>query len=72
MNRPLAPEIHPHTAPTHDEIARCARHLWRDSECPEGRDEEIWLEAERRLTAVNHTPNVSEFIAQKLCGQDLS
>jgi hypothetical protein len=39
------------SAPTHDEIAQCARALWTESGRPEGRDGAIWLEAEaeRRL-----------------------
>ena len=37
------------TAPTHDEIARHAYELWQDRGCPEGRDTELWHEAERQL-----------------------
>ncbi len=36
---------------THDEIAQCARELWTESGQPEGRDEAIWFEAERRLVS---------------------
>ncbi len=71
-HHPLAPEIQPNATPSHDEIAHCARLLWLDSECPVDRDEEIWLEAERRLFASRHKPNVSEYIAQSLCHQDHS
>jgi hypothetical protein len=39
------------SAPTHDEIAQCACALWTESGRPEGRDDAIWLEAERRLTS---------------------
>ena len=35
--------------PTHDEIAIKAHSLWKDRGCPEGIDNEIWLEAERQL-----------------------
>lgn len=35
--------------PTHDEIAAKAHSLWKDRGCPEGIDNEIWLEAERQL-----------------------
>src|SRR4051812_6076232 len=35
--------------PTHDEIAIAAHSLWKDRGCPEGIDNEIWLEAERML-----------------------
>jgi len=37
------------TAPTHDEIAQHARHLWLDRGCPTQRDTEIWLAAEQEL-----------------------
>ncbi len=36
--------------PTHDEIALHALLLWRDRECPDGCDTEIWLEAEWQLS----------------------
>ncbi len=32
-----------------DEISRRAEELWKQYGCPEGRDEEIWYEAERQL-----------------------
>jgi hypothetical protein len=35
--------------PTHDEIAVKAHSLWKDRGCPEGIDNEIWLEAEQQL-----------------------
>lgn len=35
--------------PTHDEIAVKAHSLWKDRGCPEGIDNEIWLEAENQL-----------------------
>jgi len=35
--------------PLHDEIAQQARTLWEHYGRPEGRDQEIWLEAERQL-----------------------
>lgn len=34
---------------SHDEISRRAKELWRQYGSPQGRDEEIWLEAERQL-----------------------
>jgi hypothetical protein len=37
--------------PTHEEIARRAKHLWQDRGCPQGQDERIWLEAEKQLTS---------------------
>jgi hypothetical protein len=36
-------------SPTHEEIALQAQWLWRDRGCPEGLDDQIWLEAERQL-----------------------
>jgi hypothetical protein len=36
-------------APSHAEIAARAQALWRQMGCPDSRDEEIWLEAERQL-----------------------
>jgi hypothetical protein len=35
--------------PTHEEIAQQAERLWQDRGCPQGQDEEIWLEAENQL-----------------------
>jgi len=42
--------------PSHDEIAQCARELWTESGQPEGRDEAIWFEAERRLISERRAP----------------
>jgi hypothetical protein len=36
-------------APSHEEIATRAEALWRQRGCPQARDDEIWLEAERQL-----------------------
>jgi hypothetical protein len=36
---------------THNEIAARARSLWTARGCPTGCDDEIWLDAERQLTA---------------------
>lgn len=35
--------------PTHEQIASRAEVLWKAKGSPSGRDEEIWLEAERQL-----------------------
>lgn len=35
--------------PTHEETSRRAQELWENYGRPSGRDEEIWLEAERAL-----------------------
>jgi hypothetical protein len=37
--------------PAHDQIARRAQKIWLDYGCPHGRDDEVWLEAERQLGA---------------------
>lgn len=39
----------------HDMVSERARALWRERGCPMGRDEEIWLEAERQLSGVART-----------------
>jgi hypothetical protein len=36
--------------PTHDQIAKAAYFLWIEKGRPNGRDREIWAEAEKRLT----------------------
>jgi len=38
-------------SPSHEEISICAQKIWRDYGRLAGRDDEIWLEAERQLTA---------------------
>jgi hypothetical protein len=42
--------------PSHDEIAQCARELWMESGQPEGRDDAIWFEAERRVVSERRAP----------------
>src|SRR5688572_3212285 len=37
------------TLPTHDEIAQLAYEIWQNRGCPDGQDQELWLEAERQL-----------------------
>ncbi|HWL16577.1 MAG TPA: DUF2934 domain-containing protein [Opitutus sp.] len=44
--------------PSHEEITKKARELWESYGQPHGRDEEIWLEAERLLQAPE-TPSPS-------------
>jgi len=44
------------SSPSHDEIAQCARELWTESGRPDGRDEAIWFEAERRLISERRAP----------------
>lgn len=39
----------------HAEIARRAKELWEQEGRPAGRDQEIWLEAERQLRGINAT-----------------
>lgn len=43
-------------APNHAEIEQCARELWTNSGRPAGRDDAIWLEAERRLISAQRAP----------------
>jgi Protein of unknown function (DUF2934) len=55
----LSPPIHHPAAglaPSHDEIVACAREIWNVSGQPEGRDEEIWMDAERRLISAGRAP----------------
>jgi hypothetical protein len=55
----LSPPIHPVTdtlVPNHDEIAQCAREIWIASGQPDGRDNDIWLDAERRLISAGRAP----------------
>ncbi len=42
--------------PTQDEISRKAKELWETYGRPAGRDEEIWLEAERALQSPASNP----------------
>ncbi len=44
---------------SHDEISRKAKELWENYGRPEGRDDEIWLEAERSLAGTS-SPRTSE------------
>jgi hypothetical protein len=46
-NSPASPDLR--TRPLQEDIAACARELWKKYGCPVGRDEQIWLEAERQL-----------------------
>jgi hypothetical protein len=41
------------TPPTQEDISRRAATLWTNYGRPEGRDQEIWLEAERQLLGVD-------------------
>lgn len=56
----------PGLAPGHDEIARCAHELWSQAGRPAGRDEAIWLEAERRLLAVSPESDLTAVILHTL------
>jgi hypothetical protein len=55
-NSPVTAVTATDTNPNHDEIAQCARQLWTESGQPEGRDEAIWFEAERRLISERRPP----------------
>ena len=56
---PCSDTIATASAPTHDEIAQCARELWTESGRPEERDDAIWLEAERRLISARRPPEAT-------------
>jgi hypothetical protein len=43
--------------PTHDEISYRAKEIWQDCRNPDGRDTEIWLEAEHQLRHGPTEPN---------------
>jgi Protein of unknown function (DUF2934) len=51
-----APDLR--TRPLHESITDCARELWRSYGCPVGRDEQIWLEAERQVLGAD--PSVTQ------------
>ena len=40
--------LHP-TPPSHEAVSHHAREIWLTRGCPEGRDDEIWFEAELQL-----------------------
>jgi hypothetical protein len=59
ISMPPLPLLPPDTgalAPNHDEIAQCARAIWISAGQPEGRDDAIWLDAERRLIFAGRAP----------------
>jgi Protein of unknown function (DUF2934) len=41
-------------APTAEKIAARAYEIWRANGCPQGRDKEHWLQAERELRSGKH------------------
>jgi hypothetical protein len=43
---------------THEEIAKRAREIWQKEGCPQGRDQEHWLQAESELRqeSLRHEP----------------
>ena len=43
-------ESRPSRHPTREEISARARQIWQDRGCPNDRDLEIWVEAERQLS----------------------
>jgi hypothetical protein len=60
MNPLLLLPIDPHAnPPPRDSVAQCAHELWAQADCPEGRDEFFWLEAEKRLSSVIEVPEIS-------------
>jgi hypothetical protein len=59
MNDTLQSSLASDTQPDHDTISRHAQDLWEKYGRPTGRDEEIWLEAERALKTPDATPTPS-------------
>jgi hypothetical protein len=58
-------------SPTHEEITQHAEKIWQDKGRPVGCDDEIWLEAERRLTA--QSPHVmTEHATSRTLGESHS
>jgi hypothetical protein len=58
-------------SPTHEEITRHAEEIWRHKGRPAGCDNEIWLEAERLLTA-GSAPVKTEHAAARTLGESHS
>lgn len=46
-------------SPSHQEITQRAREIWEQSGSPDGRDTDIWLEAERQLSLGTEESNAS-------------
>jgi hypothetical protein len=42
-------------ASRHQDVAQLAYAIWEENGCCDGRAEEDWLEAERRLALINHS-----------------
>lgn len=61
---PVPSAVPANLRPSHEEIAGRARQLWSDYGQPSGRDEEIWLEAERQLRAPGERTMVEETARQ--------
>ncbi|MEO7600522.1 MAG: DUF2934 domain-containing protein [Opitutus sp.] len=52
--------------PSHDEICQRAQQLWETLGRPDGRDEEIWLQAERELQPAPATTTSSLPVLEEL------
>ncbi len=66
MTAGSSPASNSNFAPGHDEIARCARQRWTEVGCPQGRDDEFWLEAECQLRSARPESDVSAAISTTL------
>ena len=67
MNDDTSPTSLTTSRVSHDEISQRAQQLWENLGRPEGRDEEIWLQAERELQApAAPTPTSSAPILDEL------
>jgi hypothetical protein len=54
-SQPVTPDTR--TLPLHDAISSQAEKLWKRYGCPQGRDDEIWLEAERQVLGADAQAN---------------
>ena len=62
-NRSLSETVAPSPLPpTREQIEALAHAIWIDRGCPEGRDLDNWLEAERQLRGELHVPEAADDI----------
>lgn len=55
--------------PTEQEIAHRAREIWRNRGEPTGQDTQIWLEAERQLSAGQGAPTQTERLRGEMASE---
>ena len=56
MNDVTSTPVSASQTPSHEQISEKAKQLWENYGRPDGRDEEIWLEAERLLQSPSGLP----------------